>query len=144
MPTRFTRTGIAALAAFAAGVAVLLSGCGDDGDDVTQHEAPASPTSDAGGGASISSVAPDTFLTFEGARYRLVELQQAELIDDSVFEEAGVATEADIDQEDLSVYRKPGDDDAVYTFAPGVAEPLDGAGSEGGATPVWYRWTLEP
>ena len=147
MRTKFVRSVIGILAvAIVGGAAVLLSGCSGSDDGATGKDGVASPISPAGG-ASLSSVAPDTFLTFEGSRYRLVDLQQADLIDDSAFEEAGIATEADIDQEDLTVYRKPGDTKAVYTFAPEQAALTETAGSEGesGAVPaLWYRWTLEP
>jgi hypothetical protein len=89
---------------------------------------------------SSGSVAPNTFLTFDGQQYRLVELMQADLIDDSAFEEVGEATDADIDQEDLVVYRKGDDSDAVYTYAEGMDSEAVGEG----VPALWYRWMLEP
>jgi hypothetical protein len=145
-------------AVMAAAVALVAGACG--GGDEDGVAAAATPgTGDggvvgtatagiAGGGATSSSmVAPDTFLTFEGRTYRLVELLQANLEDESAFQRIGEATEADIDQEDLTVYRKADDPDAVYTFAAAAAaqgDPLGTAGEESGAPALWYRWTLEP
>jgi hypothetical protein len=74
------------------------------------------------GPQSLGLVAPDTFLTFDGQRYRLQDTLQAGLIDDE-FTDIGVATDADIDFEgELLVFRREGDDDAVYTFSPAVQE----------------------
>jgi len=129
-------------AAILAGLALLAGACGkdDDDDDRSPTEQPAT-VSDAGGSVpSSGSVAPNTFLTFEGQQYRLVDLLQADLIDDSDFEDVGEATEADIDQEDLTVYRKADDADAVYTYA----EPIESEAAGEGIPALWYRWTLEP
>lgn len=129
-------------AAILAGLAVFASACGDD--DEGGSSGPAEPTAtvaDAGGSVpSSGSVAPNTFLTFDGQRYRLVELLQADLIDDSGFEAVGEATDADVEQEDLTVYRKADDADAVYTYAEGTESEVVGEG----VPALWYRWTLEP
>jgi hypothetical protein len=59
---------------------------------------------------------PNTLLTFDGARYRLSDIQQADLIDSGEFERIGAATDADIDYEgELAVYSRAGDDGAVWT-----------------------------
>ena len=130
------------------GAAALAVACGDDDDDggaATASPTVATATASPDGGASGSvpssgSVAPNTFLTYEGEQYRLVELLQADLIDESAFEEAGEATEVDIDQEDLTVYTKTDDPDAVYTFSPGAESDQVGEGIPA----LWYRWSLEP
>lgn len=125
-----------------AGLALFAGACGDDDDTGgSQPVEPSATVSGAGGSVpSSGSVAPNTFLTFEGEQYRLTELLQADLIDDGEFEEAGEATEADIDQDDLTVYQKPGDSDAVYTYAAGIESEAVGEG----VPALWYRWTLEP
>lgn len=124
------------------GLAVLAGACGSDDDDGgSSPTEPPATVADAGGSVpSSGSVAPNTFLTFEGQQYRLVELIQADLIDDSAFEDVGEATEADIDQEDLTVYREADDADAVYTYAEAIESEVVGEG----APALWYRWTLEP
>lgn len=129
-------------AAILAGLALLAGACGDDDDSVgSQPPEPPATVSDAGGSVpSSGSVAPNTFLTFDGRQYRLVELMQADLIDDSAFEEVGEATDADIDQEDLTVYRRSNDPDAVYTYAEGMESEAVGEG----VPALWYRWTIEP
>ena len=81
--SRFAQGGVAVIAS----LALFAGACGDDdGDDIEPVEP--SPTVSAAGASvpSSGSVAPNTFLTFDGQRYRLVELLQADLIDDSVFE----------------------------------------------------------
>lgn len=137
MRTRSVLSGFAGL--LVAGSMVFVA-CGDD-DDSNADGAGAAPTqvvSDSGA-VSNSMVAPNTFLTFEGDRYRLQSLEQANLSGaDSGYAEAGTASEADIDQDDLTVYRRDGEPDAVYTYA-----AAQGEGEEG--TPaLWYRWAPEP
>jgi hypothetical protein len=132
---------LAGILAAATVVALLAGACGEDDPEDVKRATGTEPTQEVGepGNVSNSSVAPDTFLTFEDARYRLESFEQADLpASDSDFEESGTATEADIDQADLTVYRKAGDSDAVYTYA-----PARGDGDE--ATPaLWYRWVPEP
>lgn len=137
MPSLRTRLTVAATAILVS-LAVLAGACGSDEDELAQP----SPTSPPAGGSvpSTGSVAPNTFLTYEGAQYRLVELLQADLVDESAFEEVGEATAIDIEQEDLTVYRKAGDDSAVYTFSPGTDS--DAVGEDIPA--LWYRWSPEP
>lgn len=129
-------------AAILASLAILAGGCGNDDDsDGGQPTERPTTVSDAGGSVpSIGSVAPNTFLTFDGKRYRLVELMQADLIDDAGFEEVGEATDADVDQEDLTVYRTSDDSDSVFTFSKG--RESEEVGEDIPA--FWYRWALEP
>lgn len=119
-----------------AGAGLVLGACGGDGDDQVPdgNQDPTQSASDSGS-VSNSSVAPNTFLTFEGERYRLVDLEQANLApSDEEYRSVGTATEADIDQSDLTVYRRDGDTEAIYTYA--VAE-----GEAEETTPaLWYRW----
>jgi len=101
-------------------VGIFLGGCSDDDDGNVQQPTAGPAETPAGGGAvtSNSSVAPNTFLTFEGDRYRLESLEQANLApDDGEYTEVGTASEADIDQADLTVFRREGEPDAVYTYA---------------------------
>lgn len=93
------------------------------------------------GGGARGSVTPNTFLTFQGQRYRLVDLAQANLIDESQFYEIGVAERADIDcQGELKVYRRQGDDPAVYTYTPAT----DVEGEEQDVPALWLRWEAAP
>lgn len=129
-------------AAILVSLTVLAGACGTDDDGGDEATAAPSPTASLAGGSvpSSGSVAPNTFLTFEGEQYRLVDLLQEDLIDDSGFEEAGEATAADIDQDDLTVYRAADEEDAVYTYAKPIDSEVPGEGVPG----LWYRWTLEP
>lgn len=125
-----------------AGLAIVLAACGGG-----SGEEAATATPGDGGGVGLGSVAPDTFLTFQGARYRLVDLLQANLVETTSFEAIGRATQADIDQADLTVYRRTGDAEAVYTYA-ATASPGDASSAaeeDGATTPaLWYRWLPEP
>lgn len=127
------------LSASVLAVGILFSGCGDDDDGIVDHPNGQIGTPDAGGAVTSNSIAPNTFLTFEGQRYRLVHLEQANLATaDSDYEEAGVATEIDIDQSDLTVYRLANNDEDVFTYA-----AASGEGEE--ATPaLWYQWAHDP
>ena len=85
---------------------------------------------------SSGFVAPNVFMTFEGQRYQLRDVLQADLISDQ-FTEIGAASEANIDFDgDLTVYRRQGDDAAVYTYSPAV----DGESEEGDVPALWNRW----
>ncbi len=126
-----------------ASLALLAAACGggDSGpaaSDEPDGEGPAVADDSTGGDEPTSSglVAPDTFLTFEGQRYQLREVLQADLIPEE-FTEVGVASEADIDyQGELTVFRRQGDGAAVYTFSPAI-----GTDSEEGDVPaLWLRW----
>ena len=127
----------------------LLTGvaCGSDDDEPGPGEDANQPTQTSDdGGTTLSSVAPNTFLTYEGEQYRLVDLAQANLIDEAEFEEIGEATETDIDQDDLTVYRRSGDDEAVYTYAEerAASEEVQAVEGDDATTPaLWYRWVLE-
>lgn len=110
--------------------AAFTIACG--GDD---EETP----SETGFGASLSGVvAPNTFLTFEGQRYRLTEVQQASLLPRDEFQERGIAEAADIDHTgDLKVFTRQDEADTIYTLSPAT-----GSGED--ATPeTWLRWELE-
>jgi hypothetical protein len=103
-------------------LSLIAAACGGDSEPrgADSPEEAGLPTS--------GMVAPDTFLVFDGERYRLQDdTIQADLNDDD-FTEIGVATKADIDFEgELKVYVREGDDDAVYTFSLPVIEdePVD-------------------
>ncbi len=128
------------LAAIAA-LALLAATCGGDstptvtnGDD----SGPAAADNSTGGDEPTSSgfVAPNVFMTFEGQRYQLRDVLQADLIPDQ-FTEIGAASEANIDFDgELKVYRRQGDDAAVYTYSPAV----DAGDEEGDLPALWNRW----
>jgi hypothetical protein len=108
----------------------LFAACGGDSGPAASDEP------DGEGPASLGLVAPDTFLTFEGQRYQLRAVLQADLIPDE-FTEVGVASEADIDHEgELTVFRRRGEDAAVYTFSPAI----DTDGEESDVPALWLRW----
>lgn len=93
---------------------------------------------------SNSSVAPNVFLTYGGRQYRLVDIQQANLLNAASFAKAGTATKADIDQADLTVFKRNGDADAIYTYAPERGAVSTAPAGEEATTPaLWYRWTPE-
>ena len=129
--TRGALAGVAAVA-LAAGVA-----CG--GDDEKDEDAASTPVAeDTGGGAvspGVGMVAQNVFLTFEGRKYRLDNLAQADLIDESGFSKAGTTEELDIDHSGaVDVYTKADDAEAVWTRS-------EGSGTD---KPFWYRWKMEP
>ena len=100
-------------------------------------DAPGEEPSD-GEGTSSGLVAPNVFMTFEGQRYQLRDILQADLISND-FTEVGAASEADIDFDgELTVYRRQGDDAAVYTHSPAV----DADGEEGVVPALWEKWEL--
>ncbi len=112
-------------------LALLAAACGGDDSGPAASDEP-----DGEGPASSGLVAPDTFLTFEGQRYQLREVLQADLIADE-FTEVGVASEADIDYDgELAVFRRQGDGAAVYTFSPAI----DTGSEEGDVPALWLRW----
>ncbi len=125
-----------------ASLSLLAAACGGDSTPVvTDSDDSGSETSDQQSGDGLTSsgvVAPDTFLTFEGQRYQLGDVFQADLISHE-FTEIGVAAAADIDFEgELMVFRRSGDDAAVYTLSPAV----DVEGEEEDVPPLWLRWEL--
>lgn len=119
------------LSILAAGVVTALAlvaiGCGgDDGPEVSAPEE-GPPAVSSGGGM----VAPNTFLTYEGQRYELVHLLQADLVEESEFRATGEATDADIDfSGKLTVYERQNDAEAVYTLSPATADDVA----------FWLRW----
>ncbi len=121
---------------------VFAAACGgDSGPAATNGDdsGPAAADDSTGEGLTSSGfVAPNTFLTLEGQRYQLGDVFQADLISDE-FAEIGVASEANIDYDgDLTVYRRLGDDAAVYTYSPAV----DGGSEEGDVPALWDKWEL--
>ncbi len=118
------------LLAAVASLALLAAACGGD----SEPAAPDEPDSE--GPASSGLVGPDTFMIFEDQLYQLREILQAHLIPDE-FTEVGVASEANIDYEgELTVFRREGDGDDLYTFSP----IIDVEGEEGDVPALWYRW----
>jgi len=75
-------------------------------------------------------------MTFEGNRYRLVDLVQADLVDGNAFRQVGTTSEADIEfAGTLDVYERTGDPEAVYTYSKAT-------GTGEASTPaLWLRWT---
>ena len=116
--------------------ALLGAACSDDDGDAANGRPAAEDQGTVSGPGLAGAIVPNTFLTFEGAQYRLVEILQADLIDDSGFSEAGEASESDVEG-DPTVYTREGDDGSVYTFFAST-----GAGED--ALPdSWYRWAAE-
>ncbi len=125
-----------------ASLALLAAACGGDSTPaVSDSDNSGSETSDQTSGDGLTSsgvVVPDTFLTFDGQRYQLGDVFQADLISHE-FTEIGVAFAADIDFEgELTVFRRQGDDSAVYTFSPAV----DIGGEDDGVLALWEKWEL--
>ena len=123
-----------------ASLALLAAACGGDSTPAAPNsDDSGSETSDQPSGGELTSsglVAPNTFLTFEGQRYQLGDVFQADLISDD-FIDVGAASEPDIDFDgELTVYRRQGDDFAVYTFSPAV----DAEGEEEDVTALWEKW----
>ena len=121
-------------------LALLAAACGGDSGPAATNDDDSGPAaaedSTGDGPASSGFVAPNVFMTFEGQRYQLRDVLQADLIADE-FTEIGVASEADIDYDgDLTVYRRQGDAAAAYTFSPAV----DAEGEEGDLPALWNRW----
>ena len=100
----------------------------DDGDSANGQD-----QGTVSGPSSTGAIVPNTFLTFEGDQYRLVEILQANLIDDSGFTEAGEASDLDVEG-DMTVYTRAGDDGSVYTLFQGTGEGEDALPDS------WYRW----
>lgn len=96
-------------------VASLAVACGDD-EKATPDEAM------GGGGAGL--VRPNTFMTFEGRRYELVNMIFEEMVDADEFQEAGVASGADIELKDKRVFKRKSDPEAMYTFSAATADDL--------------------
>ena len=118
-----------------ASLALLAAACnGDGGGPAASNDKDSGPADT--GPSSSGAIVADTFLTFQGQRYELRDILQADLVGDE-FAEIGVASEADIDYEsELKVYTRAGDDAAVYTYSSAV----DGDGEEGDAPATWAQW----
>lgn len=123
-----------------ASLSLLAAACGGDSTPaVSDSDDSGSETSDQQSGDGLTSsgfVAPNVFMTFDGQRYQLRDVLQANLIADD-FTEVGATSEADIDFDgELTVYRRQGDDSAVYTYSPAV----DVGGEEGDVLALWEKW----
>ncbi len=124
-----------------ASLALLAAACGGDSTPAATNSddsGPAAIDDSTGGDEPTSSgfVAPNVFMTFEGQRYQLRDVLQANLISDQ-FTEIGAATEANIDFDgELTVFRRQGDEAAVYTYSPAV----DTEDEEGDLPALWNRW----
>lgn len=101
-------------------------------------KAPAETKSEgnSGGITSGAMVVPNTFMTYDGRKYRLVEVLQANLLDDKAFQKVGTTQQADIEfTGSLDVFRRDGDASGRYTLS-------KGQGSGEAAVPAtWLRWT---
>ena len=119
-----------------ASLVLLAVACnGDGGNPAASNNDDSGP--DDTGPSSSGAIVQDTFLTFEGRRYELSEILQADLVSDE-FTEVGAASEADIDYEgELKVYTRAGDD-AVYTYSAAV----DVDGEEADAPATWAKWQV--
>jgi hypothetical protein len=113
--------------------ALLGAACSDDDDDSAEGQPTTEAPGTVSGPNSSGAIVPNTFLTFEGAQYRLAEILQSDLIDDSGFTEAGEASESDVEG-DPTVYTREGDDSSAYTFFAGAGE------GEDALLDSWYRW----
>jgi len=125
------------LALLAISILALVSAigfaCGDSDDGGTGGDAAPDDQTGGTGDDSLGAIVPNTFLTYEGDRYRLAEIIQADLADETEFSEVIEGSEADLDG-DLTVYTRDGDSASVYTF-------WEGSGSGDEAVPdSWYKW----
>ena len=124
-----------------ASLSLIAAGCGDDSTPAvsdSDDSDPAAADDSSGGDEATSSgfVAPNVFMTFDRQRYQLRDVLQANLISDE-FTEVGAASEANIDFDgELTVYRRQGDDSAVYTYSPAV----DAEDEDGDLPALWNRW----
>ncbi len=129
------------LLAAIASLALLAAACGGDSTPAVSDSDDSGPAAadDSYGGdepASSGFVAPNVFMTFDGQRYQLRDVLQANLIADD-FTEVGATSEADIDFDgEVTVFRRHGDDSAVYTYSPAV----DVGGEEGDVLALWEKW----
>ena len=118
---------------------VLLAACGDgDSQPVTTARSRISGAPTPSGGGALPG---DTFLTFDGRRYILREVEAASSIPATDFVEIGTASQADIDYVgELKVYRRQGDATYVYTYSP----PASVGGQENAVPAAWLRWEPAP
>lgn len=108
----------------AAVLAAVAVACGSDSS---------APASGDGGPAVVSSggglVDPNARLTFDGRTYRLVSVEQANLVASDVFEAIGRVSTVNVNT-GADVFARSGDDGAIYTYSPEV----------GDAPATWLRW----
>ena len=104
-------------------LAAVAVACGDNDGVGSDHEAV------SGGGAGM--VRPNTFMTYEGQRYELVNMLFEAMAPAEAFAVVGEATAADIDlRGDMRVFERAGDSTAVYTYSAPTAD-------DGG---LWLAW----
>lgn len=109
-------------------LALLAAGCGGDDDNGAPAPDEGSQAVSPGGGALV---VPNTFLTYEGERFELIQFLQADMVAESEFRAIGEATDADIDFDGkLTVYQRENDSDAVYTLSPATQDDVT----------MWLRW----
>lgn len=108
-------------------LAFVAMGCGGDEGQAVSTPEDGPPAASSGGGM----VAPNTFLVFQGQRYELVHLLQADLVKEAEFKAIGEASDADIDfSGKLTVYERQNDGEAVYTLSPETVDDVA----------FWLRW----
>ena len=113
--------------------ALLGAACSSDKNDSASGQPAAEGQGTVSGPNSPGGLVPNFLMTFQGTQYRLVQVLQADQSDGSAFTQVGQASQSDAPG-DPTVYTRPGDDGAVYTF-------LAGTGSGEDAQPgLWYRW----
>ena len=107
-------------------LASLAVACSDDDDTPVSGET-------ASGSVSGGMIRPNTFMTYDGQRYELVNMLFESMVSASEFQEAGELSEADIDTKgDMRVFTRTGDEGAVYTYSAPSAD-------DGG---LWLAWRL--
>lgn len=107
---------LAALLAIASAVVVMLSGCGGKAE---QPETNATTTPAATATSTSGTAVPDIFMTFEGRRYRLVNVESAEAPVDGEAVLIGETDDIDIDHDvPVKVYRST-EGNKIYTFPSG-------------------------
>jgi hypothetical protein len=120
----------------AAGIVTLLGSfaIAAGGDKTTSVSIPPGDGNAAGIRPADGVVPPNTFLTFEGRQYELVNLFGADLVPEDQFERVGSASKSDIDLGgDLAVYARRGDANSVYTLNPRTADDPQ----------YWMQWRAE-
>jgi len=111
-------------------LALLADGCGGDDNGAPAPDEGSQAVSPGGG----ALVVPDTFLTYEGERFELIQFLQADFEDESEFSPIGETDELDIDHDGpQTVYERDGDPDAVYTLSPKTVDDVA----------FWLRWQEE-
>ncbi|MDP2675318.1 MAG: hypothetical protein Q8Q00_10475 [Dehalococcoidia bacterium] len=128
------------LSVIALGLVVLLllaMACGGGNADVGRG-----PAADAAPSHATPNT-PDVFMTFEGNRYKVVDVVLASSLPRDQLREIGVVDKADIryqapgaeidiyESGPLKVYRRQGDAVPLYTFSP----------FGGGVPALWVRWS---